>query len=382
MVDAQPASTAVAATLSRPTLTVDLANLASNFRRISAELNGRSEAAGVVKADGYGLGIRPVVGALTLAGCRTFFVARLDEAVAVRRLAPEARLFVLDGVLPGHEADLMAHRIVPVVNTLDQLHRWQRWAMRQQRTLATALHVDTGMTRLGLDRTEWDRLSTDRHRLEGLRLELVLSHLASADEADTDQNEHQLERFQVVRRRFPDVPASFANSAGVFLGPDYHFDLTRAGFALYGGHPQPERMEANPMQPVVTLEAPIVQIRRAEPGDTVGYGASHRVDRESTIATVGLGYADGFLRSGSNRSSVVIAGASVPVVGRVSMDLITVDVTDLDPSMLYEGAPVEVIGPTRTVDAVAADTGTIGYEVLTGLGRRLRRRYLSATADG
>ncbi len=381
VVDAQPASTGSASTLSTPTLIVDLANLVANYRRIRAELSTRSEAAAVVKADCFGLGLGPVVEALSGAGCRTFFVARLDEALAVRALVPEARVVVFDGVLPGQEADLVAHDIVPVVNTLGQLDRWQRWVERQRQPLATALHVDTGMTRLGLDRDEWSRLSTDPHLLEGLRLELVLSHLASADEADTEQNELQLKRFLAVRRSLPDVPASLANSAGVFLGPDYHFDLVRPGFALYGGHPQPERLVANPMLPVVTLEAPIVQIRRAEPGDTVGYGASHRVDRASVIATVGLGYADGFLRSASNRSSVVIAGASAPIVGRVSMDLITVDVTDLEPSTLYEGAPVEVIGPSRTVDAVAADAGTIGYEVLTSLGHRFARRYRPATPE-
>ncbi len=367
-------------TLSRPTLTIDLANLVANYRRIRAELSTRSEAAAVVKADCFGLGLGPVVEALSGAGCRTFFVARLDEALAVRALAPGARVVVFDGVLRGQEVDLVAHDILPVVNTLDQLDRWRRWAERQRQHLRTALHVDTGMTRLGLDRDEWNRLSTDRQLLEGLRLELLLSHLASADEADTQQNELQLQRFLAVRRDLPDVPASLANSAGVFLGPDYHFDLVRPGFALYGGHPQPERLAPNPMLPVVTLEAPIVQIRRAEPGDTIGYGASHRVDRASVIATVGLGYADGFLRSGSNRSSVVIAGVSAPIVGRVSMDLITVDVTDLEPSTLYEGAPVEVIGPTRTVDAVAADAGTIGYEVLTSLGHRFARRYRSATS--
>lgn len=357
-------------------LTVDLTALADNYREL-CRVAGSSEVAGVVKADAYGLGLAPVVTTLRQSGCRVFFVAKLDEGLALRAQLPDVDVHVFDGLTPGGEDEFVAHRLIPVINSLDQLQRWQRVATASGGSdpLPTVVHVDTGMLRLGLTLADAATLAEEPHRREGLDVQMVMSHLASADEPGSDQSERQLSAFRNVRAMVPHGRASLANSAGVYRSPAFHFDLVRPGYALYGGHPQPHQGHGNPMKPVVTIEAPVLQIRSAQPGETVGYGASHRFDQPARLATIGVGYADGFLRSGSNRGAFVLDGQSLPVVGRVSMDLVTVDITACGCD-IEEGAMVEVIGPDRTIDAVAAAAGTIGYEVLTSLGNRYRRRYL------
>jgi len=364
------------ATSSGACLTIDLSALESNYRLLQTVAAG-SEVAGVVKADGYGLGWRPVVETLWRVGCRRFFVARVDEGIVVRSLLPDAIVHVFDGVVPGTEQDLRDHRLVPVINTVEQLRRWQRVSLRSGSNvpLATALHVDTGMLRFGITPTDAKQLVGEPGRLEGLDLQLILSHLASADERSSDQAERQLKRFREVRAALPMGQASLANSAGLYRSPAFHLDVVRPGYAMFGGNPQPELNNPNPMTPVVSLHAPVLQIRQAEPGETVGYGATHTVERQARLATIGIGYADGFLRSGSNRGWVALDGQPVPIVGRVSMDLVTIDITDFEGDV-GEGTMVEVIGPNRTLDDVAGDAGTIGYEILTSLGRRYRRRYL------
>ncbi len=360
-------------------LTVDVAAVVANHRIVADRLV-TGTAAAVVKADAYGLGLEHLARPLWRSGCREFFVARLAEGVALRAWLPDATVHVFDGVTPGMAPDFVAHGLVPVVNSLAQLERWRHQAERVGRALPTVIHVDTGMARLGLDGREFATLVDRPDLLDGLDVTVVASHLASADESISDQPEIQLERFRRVRDVLPMGRASLANSSGVFRGPDFHFDLARPGYALYGGHPQPDS-GPNPMRPVVTLEVPVLQVRHGSAGETVGYGASHRLDRTSRLATLGIGYADGFLRSGSGRGAVWIGEHSVPIVGRISMDLVTVDVTDLPRDHIREGEWVEVIGPHRTIDDVATDAGTIGYEVLTGLGRRYRRRYVGSGSD-
>ena len=361
------------------TLTIDVDAVVANHR-IVADRVAPSTTAAVVKADAYGLGLQHLAAPLRRSGCREFFVARLEEGIELRDLLDDAVIHVFDGVTPGSAPDLVRHDLVPVVNSLAQLERWRTEATRLDRALPTVLHVDTGMLRLGIDDGELATLVDRPDLLDGLNVTTVASHLASADEAAGDQSERQLQRFRTARKLLPMGRASLANSAGVFRHPDFHFDLARPGYALYGGHPQPDR-GPNPMRPVVTLEAPVLQVRPGVPGETVGYGATHVVDRPSLLATIGLGYADGFLRSGSGRGRLVIAGRDVPIVGRISMDLTTIDVTDLPDGAVREGDRVEVIGATRTIDDVAADAGTIGYEVLTSLGRRYRRRYRGSAPE-
>lgn len=357
-------------------LTIDLDAVAENYRRLRAQL-ARAACGAAVKADAYGLGAAQVAPALTRAGCRDFFVAHLDEGIALRPLLPEAAIYVLNGVLPGEEADFAAHRLVPVLNSLPQIDRWATWA-RDRGPAPAAIHVDTGMSRLGLEDSDLDALAQDAHRLAGLDLLLVMSHLACAEETGNPMNEAQRMTFERARRRLPGMHASLANSSGIFLGPAYQFDLARPGAALYGVNPTPGR--PNPMLPVIRLEGKIVQVRDIDHPRTVGYGAAHSVRRRSKIATVAIGYADGYLRSLSGRGLCRLAGFEVPIVGRVSMDLITLDVTDVSDAAAVEGAVVEMIGATHTVDDVADKAGTNGYEILTGLGPRYQRRYMGAGA--
>jgi len=361
------------------TLTIDVDAIAANYRSVTERM-GAGATAAVVKADAYGLGVAHVAGPLWAAGCREYFVARPAEGVALRELLPAATIYVFDGVTPGSAPEFVHHGLVPVINSLTQLERWRDQARSLGRSLPTALHVDTGMLRLGLDDGEFATLIDRGDLLDGLTIDVVASHLASADEAGSDQPERQLERFRGLRQMLPVGRASLANSSGVFRHKAFHFDLARPGYALYGGHPQPDS-GPNPMLPVVTLEAPVIQLRPGRPGETVGYGASVCLERPSLLATVAVGYADGFLRSGSGRSHVAVNGHPAPIVGRISMDLITIDVTDLPADAVTEGTPVEVIGPHRTIDEVASDAGTIGYEVLTSLGGRYRRRYLGSSSD-
>jgi alanine racemase len=353
-------------------LEIDLAAVRNNYRRLLAELGGVASAA-VVKADGYGLGAKRVAPALWSAGCRTFFTAHLGEAADLRTALPEAEIFVLNGALPGAEADFIGLDLCPVLNGLDDLERWAKLARSIGRTLPAALHLDTGMARLGLPPAEVDQLAAEPERLDGVALRYVMSHLACAEESGHPMNETQRAAFEAARARMPAAPACFANSSGIFLGPRFRFDLARPGVALYGANPTPER--PNPMAGTVRLTAPILQVRAIDPPASVGYGATHKIDRPARIATVAVGYADGYLRSLSSSGRCRLGGYDVAVVGRVSMDLITLDVTGVPEEAAHPGAEVEIIGPNQTVDQVAERAGTIPYEILTSLGRRYSRIY-------
>ena len=358
-------------------LTIDLNAIVANWRLLKSMVAG-AECAAVVKADAYGLGADRVVPALARAGCGTFFVAHVGEGVALRRILSQATIHVLNGPVPGSGAALVEHRLVPVLNSLDDIAAWSGLARAGGAPLAADLHIDTGMARLGLPPDEMQTLIREPGRLDGIKLATVMSHLACADEPDHPLNRQQLTDFQHAREAFADVEASFANSSGVFLGPEYHFDLARPGVALYGVEPRPG--EPNPMAQVVRLQGKILQVRDIDRPRTVGYGATHRVTRRGRVATVGVGYADGCPRSLSNSGSGYMGDTRVPIVGRVSMDLITLDVSDVAADVAHPGALVDLIGPHNTVDAVAADAGTIGHEILTGLGSRYHRVYLDSAA--
>ncbi len=355
-------------------LTIDLDAIAANWRLLN-ERAGEAETAAVVKANAYGLGAAEVVRSLGQEGCRTFFVATVEEGIAVRAVAGDAVVAILDGFLPGSESAFLEHRLVPVINSLEQLQHWRAVAQRARARLKTVLQLDSGMTRLGIGEADLLHLVAHPELLDALDLTLVMSHLACADAPDHPHNARQLAAFRAMSDRLPSgIPRSLAASSGIFLGKEYLFDLVRPGVALYGVNPIPGR--PNPMRPVVRLDARILQLREVDRGQLVGYGATHAVAGRSRIATIGIGYADGWVRSLGNRGHAVVAERVVPVVGRVSMDLTTLDVSGVPRDALHEGDWATLIGPSQSIDSVAEQAGTIGYEILTQLGRRATREYV------
>jgi alanine racemase len=354
-------------------LTVRLDAIVSNYR-LCGRLAGPAAVAGVVKADGYGLGADPIARALAAAGCDTFFVARLEEGIRLRPTVPSARIFVLDGATPDSVPALISHRLTPVLNSLAEIAAWNAASRETGGSLDAAIHFDTGMSRLGLPGEELATLSADsKKRLSDLRVVLLMSHLACADDAEARMNRVQLDRFRTALAMLPAAPASLASSGGVLLGKDFAFDLVRPGIGLYGGNVQ--NAVQNPFATAVALRAKVLQLRRIARGESVGYGASFRAERPSVIATLSIGYADGLSRSIGNRALVAIAGRSAPVVGRVSMDLLTVDVTDISPELLSTSVMAEIFGETISLSQAAADAGTVPYEILTSLNPRLPRHY-------
>jgi len=365
--------TATQEPLAAAILEVDLDAIVANWRLLCS-LHPSGPVAGVVKADAYGLGAGAVAPALYAAGCRHFFVAVLDEALAIRSLVPDAMLAVLSGLIPGSESDYLHHDIIPALGSLAEIAAWTSAARAAGRALPAIVHIDTGMSRLGLGAGELAVLQQDHARLGGIALRYIMTHLVSSEVTGDAQNEHQRQRFAAACAGLPAAPRSFANSSGIFLGGGWGSDLARPGAALYGINPTPDR--ANPMRQPVRLRARVLAVRDVPAGDSVGYNATWRAARPSRIATVGIGYADGWHRSLSGRGTGFFDGTPVPLVGRVSMDLTTFDVTDI-PAVAV-GAWLELIGPAQTPDDVAAAAGTNGYEVLTSLGRRLCRVYLPA----
>jgi len=354
-------------------LTLDLSALARNYERLAAEV-APARAAAVVKADAYGLGADRVAAKLYAHGCRHFFVAQFAEALRLRPLlSADATFFVLNGLQPGNEDVCAREGIVPVINSLEQ---WQQWAGSAQalgRKLPAVLQFDTGMSRLGVPPEERSALASLLEAESGIDVLFIMSHLASADEETSEQNGDQLAEMNSVAAEFPQLPVSFANSGGIILGKAYHGVLARPGIALYGGAPTAGR--PNPMEPVVRLDVAVVQTRTVPAGTRVGYSGSHVTAETTRLATIAAGYADGLPRSLSNRGAVYHDGIRLPIVGRVSMDSITIDISALPEGRLKLGSLVEVLGPHQTLEDVARHAGTISYEILTGLGHRFERRY-------
>lgn len=345
-----------------PLLTVSLDAIAENWQLLAARHKAGSSAA-VVKANAYGLGMVPVATRLADAGCRVFFVATLAEAVCLRAALPDRPVYVLEGYLAGEEAAYAEHRLSPVLNTLEQCHR-----ARARGVLSScALHIDTGMCRLGLSGEEVAPVA-------GAPVALLMTHLACASEPAHPLNAEQWRRFEAARAHFPGVPCSVANSSGMFLGPDYHYDLGRPGCALYGITPNPAL--PNPMRQVVELSAPILQVRTVERGQSVGYGATVSVRRGARTLTAGIGYADGFHRIASNAEIHAFIGTyALPLLGRVSMDLTCWDASAVPVQVLESASFVSLINARQPVDRVAEICHTIGYEIFTRLGNRVQREY-------
>jgi alanine racemase len=361
----------------RAVLTVDLSALRANWARLN-QASGRAECAGVIKADAYGLGLAPIARALTNEGCKTFFVASISEGRTAREVQPGATIYVLDGLLPGAEPHYAGFDLRPVLSSLPEVRDWAAYCRARGRRMPAALHIDTGMNRLGMPESELEQLAAAPELLDAFETTLVMSHLACADHAEDPMNERQRVRFEELRGKLPPAPASLANSGGTFLGPRYHFDLVRPGIALYGG--RAHEGSPNPMQTVVRLAARVLQVREVDVGASIGYGATYKVNGPARIATIAVGYADGFLRALSVSTGEAgpvgyIGDYPVPIVGRVSMDFITADVTGVPPELARRGAWVEVMGHRVTVDDLTDRAGTIGYELLTRLGQRVYRVY-------
>jgi alanine racemase len=361
-----------------PRLTVDLGALTRNWRALE-QVSAGALCGAVVKADAYGTGIVPASEALYAVGARFFFAATVDEAIAVRGALPEAHIFVLDGLYPGAADTYVNERLMPCLSSLAMLEEWLAYCVRHNEAFPAAIHFDTGMNRLGIRLAEAEIVA---NRLKELNFspQMVMSHLACADTPSHEKNRVQLALFQSLLQQFPNIPASLANSAGLMTGRAFHFQMVRPGIALYGGRAVNGRR--NPMAQVVSLEAPILEVKEAKTGESVGYGAAYTLYRDSRIAVVAIGYADGFFRALSATDShpggkVAIHGRVLPVLGRVSMDLVTVDVTDLGAHLPLPGEMAEILGPLLTVDDQADAAGTIGYEILTGLRMgRYQRTYV------
>ena len=362
-------------------LTIDLAALADNWRAL-ASLAAPAQCAAVVKANAYGIGLDRAAPALWAAGARTFFVAHLGEGIAARRLLPAgAEIYVLNGLDAGADpADYVEHRLKPAIGSVEELERWSAFAARQGRLQPSALHLDTGMRRLGFDSLDsLDEAMAAHGAASGA--DLLMSHFVSAEIFDDPLNGLQIARFEAARAAFPHLPASLANSSGFFLPARPSYDLARPGYALYGGNPTPGR--TNPMRPVVTLTVAVQQTRWIEPGETCGYNAQWTAKRRTRLATLLVGYADGLPRGAGATDArpgaeVAIAGKRCPLVGRVSMDLIIADVTELPEDATRPGARAELFGAAVELDDFASLSGTIGYQVLTSLGARYRRNYVEA----
>ena len=380
--EANAAAALAAATATSPgILTVDLDAIVANWRKLE-KTAVPAECAAVIKADAYGCGTEPVARALAGAGCKTFFVATLDEARAAREALPSAELYVLDGFFQNCGDSFAKLNCKPVIGDLNELAEWDVFCRRSGWSGGAAIHIDTGMNRLGLTLVEAQgivpRINAGDHGIT-----LVMSHLACAESLNHPLNAKQVATFREIASHFSGVPASLSNSSGIYLGPQFQFDMVRPGAALYGINPTPEA--DNPMQSVVDLKARIVQLRNVERGDSVGYGGTWTARRPTKLAIVSTGYADGYFRAasandGTRGAEVVVAGKRCPVAGRISMDLMAIDITDLPDKTARRGRMVTLIGEGITVDELAHHFGTIGYEVLTSLGKRYARIYKGGEA--
>lgn len=356
-------------------LTVDLGAIVTNWRRIRDHV-APAECAAVVKADAYGLGASRIAPALAEAGCRLFFVARLAEAMALRLVLPEVEIAVLDGLEPFGPDAFIADRLIPVLSEAVCARRWITHCRSIGAARPAILHLDTGLNRLGIQGEKLDDLLAEHPEAASFPWRAVISHLACATEADHPMNPHQRDAFRSLATRFPGRPLSLAATSGCYLGADYAFDLVRPGAGLYGIAPFEDG--PNPFAQAVRMTAKILQARSIDTGECVGYGAAFVASAPTRVATIAAGYADGFPRAAGGIGVVHLGAIPLPVIGRISMDLMTVDVSGVPVEAVRPGAEVDLLGPHRMVDALARDAGTIGYEILTRLGTRLPRRYLDA----
>tara|TARA_B100001250_G_scaffold414359_1_gene452203 strand:+ start:1806 stop:2909 length:1104 start_codon:yes stop_codon:yes gene_type:complete len=357
----------------RPRLTINLCALANNYNLlVNRAMNSMCGA--VVKANAYGLGVKEIAECLYQNGCRHFFVANIYEAIELRELFSNIDIFILDGVMPDQVSLIIKKNLIPVLNSLDQIDYWLNEVSDNDHPIA--IHFDTGMTRLGLDEKDIIKLSNNKSIIDSLVISFILTHLSCSSEPSNANNDKQLHLFNKLLDLFPQIRTSVGNSATILSRPDLLGDLARPGISLYGVSPF-SSAEDNPMEKAFTLTAPIVQIKKIDKGTFVGYGESTKTSSEATIATIGIGYADGIPFSMSNNGYCFFNGNKVPVIGRVSMDLMTLDVSSVPEDELYIGGEVEIFGSNICIDATAKSLGTINYQILTNLGSRIKRVYVN-----
>lgn len=361
-------------------LIIDLSALVANWKLLAAKAP-HSECAAVVKADGYGTQIAVVCPALAKAGCKTFFVTYLAEAKEIRQLLPDVSIYVLNELFPNTAEMYRELNVHPVLGSTSEC---EEWASFSGNDIGAALHVDTGINRLGFRVDEFEKWLNDHRGVPPFKVTLLMSHLACGSEPDHPLNAKQIALFKALRQKLPTVKASLANSSGIFLSPETHHDVVRPGYALYGGNPTPGK--PNPMHTVITIKAKIIKLRTLLPGDTIGYGGAFLVKQPMRVATISDGYADGIFRSaiGNEKrtpAEVVIAGRRCRLIGGVSMDMIHADITHIPESDVKRGDFAEILGPNISIDELAAHAGTIGYEVLTSLGKRYTRTVTTSASS-
>ena len=354
------------------TLTIDLGAIGNNYLLLKNKITPAICGA-VVKADSYGLGADIVSSHLYDLGCNDFFVANIEEALSLRKsLNTKANIYVFGGIREKQEDIFIHNNIIPVLNTEYEIYIWNKFTVNLDYKPKAVIHIDTGMNRLGI---KFEYAINNINLFQSINIDFFITHMACADDVESEYNKIQLDKFSQFKELFPDKKFSLANSSSIFLGADYHFDIARPGSALYGVNPTPHK--DNPMHNVINLDSKIIQINSYKKGEYIGYSSSYKLNHDSVIATIPIGYADGYLRSLSNNSYVYINGNKAPLVGRVSMDLITIDITNISKEFQQVGQVVEIIGNNITVDDLANQAGTIGYEILTSLGSRFKRSYIS-----
>ncbi len=346
-------------------LTINLGAIAQNYQTIDNISANSCETAVCVKADAYGLGIIHVAPALYRAGAQRFFVANLDEGIELRGIISSANIYILNGFYNPERYAYREYNLIPVLNSLSEIASYKAFAYEADTKLPAIIHFDTGMNRLGLPSYEAEILCADKSLIDGIDLQYIMSHFSSSEEKDSPLNAQQYQIFSKIRKHFKSVKASLCNSGGVLLSPDYHMDLTRIGIALYNDN-------------VVSLGAPVLQIKSVKKGEAAGYNGTYIFEKDTNIATIAIGYADGILRSLENGGALYWNGYRLPIRGRVSMDLVICDLSEV-PEEGYPdiGDVVEIIGKNQSVDDLAKSAGTISYEILTSLGSRYKRSYIS-----
>ncbi len=356
-------------------LVVDLHAIRQNYKIIDSKSDISCETGVCVKANAYGLGIEQVARALYDEGARSFFVATVDEGIELRNILPDTVIYILNGFFDTDFDAYCKYSLVPALNSLHEVTLYKKQLLQFGYTLPAILHFDTGINRLGIPCDEADAIFNDLSMLDGMDIKYVISHFASSDESNNPYNEEQFKKFQKIMEHFPEGKFSLCNSGGVFLSDKYHLDMVRTGIALYGGNPT-DLFDKNPMKSVVSLNVPVLQIKRVKQGETVGYNGSYRFHENGNIAIISVGYADGLLRSISNEGVLFWKGYKMPIRGRVSMDLVICDLLEI-PEKEYPkiGDMVEVLGKHQSIDDLAKSAGTISYEVLTSLGSRYKRTY-------
>ncbi len=366
-------------------LDIDLGAVVKNWQGLCGMLPASGRCAAVVKSDAYGLGASYIASALFRGGCKDFFVAYLSEGVEIRRsVGAAARIFVLHGPFPDTEKDFTAYNLIPILNTAEQIDNWLAYTASAGHRFPVGLHFDTGMSRFALSKQEQDYLfGAGQDKLKNLDVALVMSHLANADNPEDSKNAEQLASFTNIASTVTDIlgykpELSLSATAGMFLNKsEYLFDICRPGLGLYGFYPRSGCEDILKLTPAISLKAKILQVQNAEPGQTVGYGCTYTFATRGRIATVGIGYADGFLRALGNKGYGCINGRKVPIIGRISMDLTTFDVTDIPANELFTGQMIEIIGGDNSLDALSEAAGTVSYEILSDIGNRYCRQYVN-----